>query len=181
MLNHPWIFWGTALNRFPASLEHPWLKPESGTCVGALKEQGSSSFPLGFWFLCFPCISISPTKQAQATGCCTLNNILHIQLKTNETHFQQFTHCSGMFRSHLLHPWIYAPSTFFLRSAFGSLGACFSADITSTDHLKLQVKFRFQTCSLYLFAWWGTCNPRLTFASFKHKINSFFWLIFGYR
>jgi hypothetical protein len=30
-----------------------------------------------------------------------LNNILHIQLKTHETHFQQFTHCSGMFRSHL--------------------------------------------------------------------------------
>ena len=84
------------------------------------------------------------------------------------------THCSGMFRSHLLHPWIYAPSTFFLRSAFGSLGACFSADITSTDHLKLQVKFRFQTCSLYLSAWWGTCNPRLTFASFKH--NQFFFL-----
>jgi len=174
-------FLGNCSELLPRFLGTSLVETRIGDLCRSIEGTRFLQLSLGILIPMFPMYLSISNKAGTGHRLLPLNNILHIQLKTHETHFQQFTHCSGMFRSHLLHPWIYAPSTFFLRSAFGSLGACFSADITSTDHLKLQVKFRFQTCSLYLSAWWGTCNPRLTFASFKHTINSFFWLIFGYR
>ena len=113
------FIWGNC-----ASLEHPGLKPEPGTCARALKEPGS-------------------------------------------------------FRLHPSHPENMHPTTttFFLHSsAFGALEAsCFSVDITSTHwHPKLQVRFRFQTWSLYLSAWFRTCKPCWMFAAFNQTLIIFF-------